>query len=283
MAVAGVAILAATGIALLNVRFGAIVTGAFLAVEGIALAILTMVAALHPVRSLPQVILHPVMLSHGALVQTPLSVLALAAVSGLWATAGASWALYFAEEMHEVRQKIGRVIAWMGALAALTIAGPMVLMVLGAGDLKTILGAEAPIAVFLTNTGGPVLANVVSLGVVAAIFNAMIANVMAYGRFLYSTGRDGMWVGPINRFLATLHPKTGAPVAATLILAVMSIGVMFIGEKALIIFLSGNVSDYLLVSLAILVGRAPKRRASSTAPRFTRWSRCLALASPSLR
>ena len=46
LAFAGIA--AATVISVLNVRFGAIVTGVFLAVEAIALTILTTVALLHP-------------------------------------------------------------------------------------------------------------------------------------------------------------------------------------------------------------------------------------------
>jgi amino acid transporter len=157
--------------------------------------------------------------------------------------------------MHEARRKIGRVITWTGALAAITIAGPMALMVLGADDLKIVLGAEAPIAVFLQRAGGPALAGVVSIGVIAAIFNALIANVMAYGRLFYSTGRDGMWLAPINRFLGWLAPRSKSPVAATLLVSFLSLGAMFMGEKPLLVFVSGNVADYVLVSLAIMVGR----------------------------
>jgi len=255
LAIAGGAIVLAALIAMLNIRFGAVVTSAFLAIEAIALVIVTVMAALHPVRSISEVMAHPVMLAHGALVATPVSVLALAAVSGLWATAGASWALYFAEELHEAQRRIGRVIAWTGALAALTIAAPMVLMVLAADDLKAVLGADAPVAMYVRRAGGPVLAGVVSAGVVAAIFNSLVANVMANGRLFYSTGRDGMWTGPVNRLLGGLHPRTGAPAVATLVVIAFALGAMFLGERALIIFLSGNVADYVLVSLAIFVGR----------------------------
>jgi amino acid transporter len=253
--VAAGALLLAAGIAVLNIRFGALVTGVFLAVEITTLVVLIALAALHPARSLGEVLLHPVMLSHGALVPTPFSVLALAGVSGLWATAGANWALYFAEEMHEARSRIGRVIAWTGALAAVSIAAPMVLLVMGADDLQGILAAETPIATFLRRSGGPLLSGAISLGVVAAIFNALIANIMAYGRLFYSTGRDGMWLEPINRFLGGLHPRFNSPVAATVLVVMVAIAAMMLGEKTLLILISGNVADYVLVSLAILVGR----------------------------
>jgi len=253
--VATLALVFAGLIAALNVRFGALVTGIFLAIECLALAILSLVAALHPVRGLGEVFFHPVMLTNGALVPTPPAALALALVSGIWSTAGGNWALYFSEEMRGTRREMGLVVARTGALAALVIALPMVLLAISADDLKAVLGAEAPIATFLRRTGGGVISNIVSVGAVAAIFNALIASTMAYGRFLYSTGRDGLWLKPFNRFLGVLSVRTNAPVAATIILVLLSIASMAFGEKFLLVLLSGNVSDYLLMAIAILVAR----------------------------
>jgi len=250
---------AATAIAVLNIRFGAIVTGVFLAIEFTALAILTGVAMLHPAHSLAEVLAHPVLLDHGALRPAPPFVLALAMVSGMWACGGASWGMYFAEEMHDAQRRIGRMVAWTGAVAALTIAAPMILMLLSARDPRTFLAAEAPIAVFLRQTGGPVLAGIVSAGVAAAIFNSLIACMIAYSRYLYATGRDGIWPAPISRRLATLHPTLHSPIVATLILAGLSTLTILLGEKALLILISGNVSDYLLISIAILIGRRQGR------------------------
>ena len=248
-------IAAATVVALLNIRFGAWVTGIFLGVETIALIILVAVAVSHPARPIASVVAHPVFLDHGALHPTPILTLALAVVAGVWTCGGASWGMYFAEEMHEARRKIGRVIAWTGFLAALTIAGPMILMVLSAKDLPSILGSEAPMATYLSQTGGPVIAAVVSAGVAAAIFNSMIATIMAYGRYFYATGRDGIWPGPVSRIVATLHPTLKSPMAATLVLVVGGAAIMLIGEKRILILVSGNVSDYLLISLAVMRGR----------------------------
>jgi amino acid transporter len=248
-------IVAATGVALLNIRFGALVTGIFLAVETVALTILTVVSVSHPARSLGAALAHPALLDHGVMRPTPVLTLALAVVAAVWTCGGAGWGMYFAEEMHEARRKIGRVIAWTGFLAALTIAVPMILMVTSSRNLPSILGAEAPMAAYLSQTGGPMIAAVVSAGVAAAIFNSMIATIMAYGRYLYSTGRDGIWPRPISRVMATLHPRLKSPVAATLILAAGGALITLIGEKRILILVSGNVSDYLLISLAVLRGR----------------------------
>jgi amino acid transporter len=253
LAFAGIA--AATVIALLNIRFGAVVTGVFLAIEAISLTILTSVALLHPVRSLGSVLAHPVMLDHGVLKAVPLFTLGLATVSGMWACGGASWGMYFAEEMHDAQRRIGRVVAWTGAIASITIAGPVIVMLLSAGDLKSVLAAETPMAAFLRATGGPVISAVVSVGVAGAIFNSLVACMLAYSRYLYATGRDGIWPRPVSRLLSSLHPKLHSPVAATLLLAAVSAFTVLLGEKALVILISGNVSDYLLISIAIMIGR----------------------------
>ena len=257
LALAGM--VAATAIAVLNIRFGAIVTGVFLAIEATALTILTVVAVLHPVRSLGEVLAHPVMLDHGVLKAVPLFTLGLATVSGMWACGGASWGMYYAEEMHDAQRKIGRLVAWTGAIASVTIAGPVILMLLSARDVGGLLNAEAPIAAFLKQTGGPAIAAVVSAGVAAAIFNSLVACMIAYSRYLYATGRDGIWPKAVSKRLSTLHPTLHSPITATLALAVGSTLMALLGEKALLILISGNVSDYLLVSVAILIGRRQGR------------------------
>ena len=259
MPVAFAGMAAATAIAVLNIRFGAIVTGVFLAIEATALTILTAVAVLHPARSLGDVLAHPVMLDHGVLKAVPLFTLGLATVSGMWACGGASWGMYFAEEMHDAQRKIGRMVAWTGAIASITIAGPVILMLLSARDVGGLLSAEAPIAAFLKQTGGPVIAAVVSAGVAAAIFNSLVACMIAYSRYLYATGRDGIWPKAVSRRLSALHPTLHSPIIATLVLAVGSTLMALLGEKALMILISGNVSDYLLVSTAILIGRRQGR------------------------
>jgi amino acid transporter len=246
---------AAAVIAILNLRRGALVTGIFLAVEAAALTVLMAVALMYPSRSLTTLLAHPVTLAQGVLKPTPVATLALATVAGIWACGGASWALYFAEEMHEARRKIGRVIAWTGVLASLTIAAPMILMLSSARDLPGVLAAETPFAAFLQETGGPVIAAAVSVGVSAAIFNSIVASIMAYGRYLYATGRDGIWPGPMSRLLGRLDGRLRTPVIASAVLTVASGAMAFMGERAILVLISGNVSDYLLISLALFVGR----------------------------
>ncbi|MDE2356774.1 MAG: APC family permease [Alphaproteobacteria bacterium] len=254
----GVAFAALVGgalLSILDIKRGALVTGVFLGIEVISLLVIVGESLGHPVHSLPWLLTHPVMVDKGVLTTPSVFVLGLATVSGMWACGGASWALYFAEEMHEARRKIGRVIAWIGVLAAASIATPMILMLMSLDDPRHVLAAEAPFAAYLAARAGPAVTAAVSVGVSFAIFNSLAAAQMAYSRYLYATGRDGLWPAPVSRFLGQLHPRFRSPMMACLILTVAGGAMCLAGERAVLILISGNVADYALMALAILVGR----------------------------
>ena len=242
-------------IAIFGIKSNAVITGLFLAVELVALAVLVVIALRHLQNPLNDVLLHPVQLVHDQLTTTSPIALALATVAGVWTTAGASWALYFAEEMHEVQRRIGRVVAWTGAIASLTIALPLVLVVLAIDDLPEVLSSEAPIATFLERSAGPLVGTVVTIGVIAAIFNAMVAATMGQSRLLFAAGRDDAFPAPISRLFARLHPRFRSPIGATMTLVVIASILTLLGERSLLIIISGNVSDYILVALAVWAGR----------------------------
>ncbi|WP_375382031.1 APC family permease [uncultured Sphingomonas sp.] len=247
---------AAAGLAVLSIRTGAAITGLFLAVELAALAALTGVALFHPARSLGTAVAHPLMLAGGTLAPTPLSMIALATVASVFTCAGANWALYFAEEMTDAERRIGRVITIISPLAALLIAGPLIVALLAAPDLRAVLADEAPVAAVLRETGGPVVAAVVSAGVLLAVFNAIVATIMGYGRLFYATARDGLWPAPVARRLARLDPRFGSPVIATLALCAAAAVLMALGERVLLVLCSNQlILEFLLLGLAVLVGR----------------------------
>ncbi len=261
-----VAIALAATIALFNVKRSSHVVALFLAVELVALLVLAGVAALHLQRPLAEVLAHPVMLKAGAMVATDPWTMALAFVAGASMCAGAEWAMYFAEDMADAQRRIGRVVAWAGLLAALTIAVPMVLVVLAIDDLPHVLAAEAPLAEFLSRSAGPWVGTLVSIGVVAAIFNAIVAAMLGLSRQLFAIGRDGAFPPAINRLLSTLHPRYHSPTWAVLVLAVLGGLCVLLGEKRLVLFVSGNFSEFLLMALAVIAGRRLADTGSFRAP-----------------
>lgn len=250
----------AGGVAMLRVRTGAVITGLFLLMEIVALALLTWIALAHPSRSLLSALAHPVWMDHAIAKPLPAATLGLAVVSAIFTCSGAHWALYFGEEVTDAPRRIGPLVIWIGALAALVIAAPLILVVLSAPDLARVLGSETPVVSYMTLVAGPKLTAAVSAVLVIAIFNALVVGLMGFGRLYYATGRDGVWPRPVSRFLARVHAGSHTPVAATLVVCVASALLMLVGQRTLLIFTSmQNIPEYLLLAIAVLVGRRTGR------------------------
>ncbi len=250
----------------LNIRTSAWITGAFLAAEMLALLVVGIAAGLHPVRGLGEVLVHPVMLGpHHQVMETPGWTVALATISGAYACAGSGLAIYFAEELRGPSSRIGGIVAWVGVIAAVVIIIPLVLLTTSMAPLAPILAAEAPIAAYLTVTVGPLVAYVTSLIIALAILNNILASMLAFSRFLYSTGRDGVWPRAISAWASGLHARFGSPWAASLALAVAAGLLCLVGERGLLVVISGEIFTASMVAASVLVGR---RRALTGATSF---------------
>jgi fructoselysine transporter len=250
------AIALAACIAVLRIRISALITGIFLAIEMAVLLALTVIAALNPSRSIFHLLTNPVVVIDGVLRATPFTTLALAVVAGASMSSGALLAMYFVEELAESRQKIGRVIAWVGLLASAVIVSPVLLMLLSVKDLPNLLASPSPMTFFLSETGGSAAATFVTGAVLIAVFNALVALLMAFSRLLYATGRDNVWPAAVSRVLHRTHARLRTPIVATLILALLGAAACLLGQRTIVILISGDVFSYTLICLAVLMGRA---------------------------
>jgi amino acid transporter len=255
-----VALALATGLGVLNIRTSAAATGAFLAVELLALVVVTGLGFAHPARPLSAVILHPVALgtNHG-LAAMSLGGLATAVVVGLFAYDGYGNAVYLAEEVRDVRRRLVQAVLW--ALAATTVAemAALAAVLTGAPDLKALFAAgDGMISDFTTQAGGAVLGRAIGAGVALAILNAVIALVVMTGRQIYATARDGVWPGAAARVLTQVHPKLGSPWAATLAAGALSAGLCFL-PMSLLLTLSGSGVTLIYIALSVACLRHGRR------------------------
>jgi amino acid transporter len=257
MAVTLGALVLATVVALLAVRASAIVTGVFLALEMAAVVALIAAGLLHPARGLVEATLHPVVAGPGGgLVAVPLAALTIGAVSAAYATGGGNQAIAFGEELGEPHRHMGNVVMWAAMIGAVATALPVIMVVVGARDLQAVLASPAPFAAFIVSIGGPWAGRALSAIVVLAVFNALIAGIMFGARLFFSLGRDGIFHPALNRLLAGVHGKSGAPRAATLLVAAVIGACCFIGNHALLVFSSSLIISVMtMVSLAVIVGR----------------------------
>ena len=255
IALALAAIVLATGIAILNIRTGAILTGAFLMVELAALGLIAGLGFLHPARSLAAVFASPAVVTASATAPLSLGALGLAIAAASWATSGAGQAIYFSEEMHAPKS-VGRLVIGIVLLTVIFEFLPVLGIVIGAGDLKAVFSSDAPFIAFFAEGASPSMATLLTLGIIAALFNALVSGLTCYGRFVYSSGRDGIWSEGINHALMRIHPRSGSPWVATIVFALSGLGCCFLGLSTLIVLAAGcGIAQWVLLNVAGIVGR----------------------------
>jgi len=249
-------IVATTLLGILHIRTNAWVTGAFLLLELLALAVLAVLGFAHTHRPLSALAFHPQMLSAGGLRPTTMAMIGFSAAASIFAYNGYGAAVYFSEEMHEAPRLVARTIMWALVVTVATELIPVTAVLLGAPDIKTLLGNDSPFGYFVLATGGQVLNTAVSLGIALAIINAVLATVMQNGRFFFSTGRDGTWHGAINDAFTLTHSRFNSPWIATLASGATAVAACFISmEKLLVLTGTGIVLVYAAVCISALVGR----------------------------
>lgn len=143
-----------------------------------------------------------------------------------------------------------------GLIGALATAIPVIAVVVGTRDLGMTFASPTPFSAFMTSMAGVAAGRALSAGVALAAFNALIAQLMFAARLFFSFGRDAVFSAPINQWLAKVHGRSGSPVNATLLVAILSAACCLLSTHVLVVFTSALVVYSLaLVSLAVLRGR----------------------------
>jgi amino acid transporter len=255
--VVGMTIIAATTVlGILHIRTNAWVTGIFLLLELLALAVLAVLGFLDVKRSLWEITTHPVMVSQSALHPTPLAAIGLATSVSIFAYNGYGAAVYFAEEMHEAPRLIARTILWALVITVVTELVPLTAVLMGAPNLEALLGSTSPFSDFIMTVGGYALSVIIGLSVALAILNAVLATLLQNARFFYSTGRDGTWHPRINDALLLTHDRFNSPWIATLAAGISSMAMCLLGLQWLLVITGTGIAlIYAAVCIAAIAGR----------------------------
>jgi amino acid transporter len=217
--IGAVVMLVAAGIAILNIRLNAVITGFFLAIELIALAIVTILGIIHAKNW--SSLLHPVVgNAHGGLTSVSFTaVLALTAVA-VFSYNGYANAVNFSEETTGSSRRIARAILWALVITVAAELIPLTAVIVGSPSIAKLSTSPVPMQYFIEATSSKTVYTIVSLGVVIAILNAVIAIILSYGRIFFSSGRDRAWPGPVNGWM-TLKSQFRSPWFATAIVGVL--------------------------------------------------------------
>ena len=250
-----VVMLASTVIGLLNLRSNAWLTGVFLAIEVVAIVVVSVLGFGHVSRS-AAVLVKPSIDGVNAIGLT--AVIAGLAVA-LFVVQGFSTAVYLAEEMREPHKTVSRTVFWTLGISALVILVPVVAITLGLPDLGS-LGA-VDITALVVGWSNSTFGTIISLCIAAAIVNAVIVMVIQNSRVLFASGRDQAWPEPVNRLLSVVSERFGSPWVATLVVGLSEAVLCFVPVETL----SGVtgvavVALYLAVAATVLGARRATHR-----------------------
>ena len=249
--------------AILNLRTNALITGAFLALELVALFVLTGLGVLHHARPLGPMLTHPVVLEGTALLPASLRAVGLAGSASIFALYGFGNAIFLGEETHDAPAQISRAVLFALGVGFVTQIVPLAAVLTGARDLAGLFAnGDGMFSAFVTDRGGAGLYEVISLCIALAIVNCNIAFAVLVARLLFSTGRDRVWPDACNRALLLIHPRFGSPWVATLACGVLAAAFCFLPLNLLEV-LTGTtiVVVYGSLCVAALVGRRTGRTA----------------------
>jgi amino acid transporter len=251
-----IVMLVAAAIAILNIRLNAVITGIFLAIELAALAAVTILGITHAKNW--SSLLHPVVgTAHGGLVSVPFTaVLALTAVA-VFSYNGYANAVNFAEETTGHSRRIARAILVALVITVAAELIPLTFTIVGAPSLAKLTTSAVPMQYFIESTSNSTVNTIISLGVVIAILNAVIAIVLSYGRIFFSSGRDRAWPGPVNRWMTLRSERFRSPWFATAVIGVLGAVLCLTVSLNTLVNLTGAslVADYALIAVAALVAR----------------------------
>ncbi|MEV4320174.1 APC family permease [Actinocrispum sp. NPDC049592] len=250
--VAGAAVMIlSTLMGLLNLRANAWITGIFLCLEIIAIAVVSFLGFSHVSRP-ASVLVTPTITDSGDALSAITIVAGLAVA--LFVLQGFTTAVYLSEEMRDPRRTVVRTVLWTLGIGAAVIIIPVIAITLGAPDIATLTSGDvAGMVTTWSNTG---VGTFVSLSIALAIVNAVIVMVIQNSRVLYASARDRAWPAALNRSFGTVSHRFGSPWVSTLVVGLGGAALCFAPVDTLNGVTSVVVTAmYLGVAIASLAAR----------------------------
>ncbi len=157
-----------------------------------------------------------------------------------------------AEECVDPQRDLPRAImVGLGLVTALYVSVAAVLVgVVPLGNLKDL---KEPLAYALSAAGHPVAASVLAVVAVIGILAIILIAAIGQTRILYVMARDGL----MPRFMAQVSPRTGTPVASTILLGLITgliAATVPLGILAELVSI-GTLAAFSAVSIAVVVLR----------------------------
>jgi amino acid transporter len=261
--------LIATATAILDVKSNAFVTGIFLALEIVAAIVVTVLGLTHLQRGPGELVSAHAIASDGGLQPFTLALLISGLAVGTFVVSGFNTAAYLAEELHEPRRNVARVIFASLGLGSLVILVPTITTVLAVGDVSDL--ATGNFSEFVHEWGGHGIGVAVNVAIAIAILNAVIVMVLQNGRVVFASARDRCWPRAANEVLTRLHPRFNTPWLATLAIGIPGAVLADTVDIESLLGITSVVLAVMYVVVAVAALRVRRQRSAVSGWRMPLW------------
>jgi len=259
--IAGIGMIVVTGVALLQIRLNAWLTGVFLAIELLVVGALAVAGFTHWQQS-ASILTHPVGPNgHGGLSPVAVSAIIAAIATALFSVNGYDSGINFAEEVLGKASEVGRAVVIAASLGIFFELIPFIAVVFGAHNLAAFVNSPTPMTEMAGQAFGHTFVTIITVGGLIAIFNASVAITLQFSRIVWASGRDFAWPEPVSSWLAKVEHRRGAPWVATLIVGALATVLCFQATLVTVVTFTAVliVILYGLIAISALVSRVRQR------------------------
>ncbi len=258
-----IAMAVVTLLAVLRIHVGAVLVAVFLSIEVTVIAILT-IAGLTHWNQPASIITHPVIASGSTLVSVGLGAMVATLAITMFSVNGYDSAINFSEETRGSASNIGKAVVISALTGILLELVPFIAGLFGAQNLLAYVSSATPLTDLVGTVWGTAAKDIIIVGALFAVINAILAITLQFARILWSSARDRAWPTAANGLLGRVHPTFHSPWAATLLTGGIATALCFASTlvaavtftAVLIILLYG------LIAIAALVSRVRDRDAT---------------------
>lgn len=251
-----IAMAAVTLLAVLRIHIGAILVAVFLAIE-VSVIVVVAVAGFSHWNQPFSILTHPVSFDGSTLSSVGAGAIVATIAITMFSVNGFDSAINFSEETRGGPATIGKavVIAALTGIALELI--PFFGGLMGAQDLGEYLSSATPLTDLINQVWGPTFQNIVIIGALFAVLNAILAITLQFARILWSSARDRAWPDVVNSALGRVHPTFHSPWVATLILGTVATALCFASDLVTTVTFTAVliIVLYGLIAVAALVSR----------------------------
>ena len=163
------------------------------------------------------ILTHPVIADGSALASVGVGAVVAAMAITMFSVNGYDSAINFSEETRGAASNIGKAVVIAALTGIVLELVPFIAGLFGAQDLHDLpVQRDTPDRPG-RQVWGTTAADIIIIGALFAVLNAILAITLQFARILWSSARDRAWPDPVNGALGRVHPTFQSPWVATLI------------------------------------------------------------------